>query len=101
MSRWNHRRDGPVGWLTLNFRREWRTPGDYGFRKVSDRVIRPTRSTRSWWEAEIIKADNVFRWDPLCMLSFHPGNRAMLLEQFTKTDIKLQHEILKNLKLRA
>ena len=64
-----------------------------------DRV--PTERFQRWWDAEIVKADKVFRWDTLCMLSFHPGNRAMLLERLPNAGVKLSHEIWKNLKLRA
>gem|GEM_PF-4708562 len=48
-----------------------------------------------------MRADKVFRGDTLGMFSFHPGNRAMLLEQLPQADIKLRHEIWKILRLRA
>ena len=49
----------------------------------------------------VVKADKIFRWDTLSMLSFHPGNRAVLMAQLPKASAPLNHEIHVNLKLRA
>ena len=64
-----------------------------------DRV--PPERFQRWWDAEIIAADRVFRWDTLSMLTLHPGNRAMLIEQLPTAKAPLQREITKNLRLRA
>ena len=64
-----------------------------------DRV--PTERFQRWWDAEIIAADRVFRWDTVSMLTLHPGNRAMLIEQLPKAKPPLQRAITKNLRLRA
>ena len=64
-----------------------------------DRV--PPDRWQRWWDKEVVKADKVFRWDTLSMLSLHPGNRAVLMAQLPKASAPLNHEIWKNLKLRA
>ena len=64
-----------------------------------DRV--PPERWQRWWDSEVVKADKVFRWDTLSMLSFHPGNRAVLMAQLPTASAPLNHEIYVNLKLRA
>ncbi len=64
-----------------------------------DRI--PPERWPNWWDNEVVKADKVFRWDTLSMLSFHPGNRAVLMKQLKTAAAPLNHEIWKNLKLRA
>ena len=64
-----------------------------------DRV--PPECWQRWWDKEVVKADKLFRWDTLSMLSLHPGNRAVLIEQLPKAAAPLHREIYVNLKLRA
>ena len=64
-----------------------------------DRV--PPERFQRWWDAEVIAADRVFRWDTLSMLTLHARNRVMLIEQLPKAKSSLQREIVKNLRLRA
>ncbi len=64
-----------------------------------DRI--PPDRWQVWWEREVVKADKVSRWDNLSMLSFHPGNRAVLMEQLPKAAAPLNREIYVNLRQRA
>lgn len=61
----------------------------------------PAEAFERWWSKEIVKADKVFRWDTISMLTLHSGNRAMLIERLPQCAVPLRREIWKNLRLRA